>query len=122
MDNATRGRRFRELITLQLRFSGLPVEERPGRRPSFSETLAGDHTHPRSDILGVPDFAIVTRAQDTLTDVARGMSEARDAAEHDGKKRAAVIQLRRAHPARDAWVILSLDDFAGFIRDHQEAS
>ena len=74
----------------------------------------------KGDILGVPGWTLSAKAVKTI-DLARFVDDARKQAGNAGAAFAAVIVKRRQRPVGDAYVVMTLDQFAELLLDGNES-
>jgi hypothetical protein len=117
--NRTKSLRFRELVALALRADGLPVAVKPEPPRRVSEFFLEDRE--QGDIQGLSDWAINTR-NEIHFDWSGALNEAARDAEHDGKKNAALIQMRRDSSIGQAFVVMTFDTFSRVLRDELDRS
>ncbi|BDZ45486.1 hypothetical protein [Naasia aerilata] len=108
-----RGQKFRELAALFMGAEGIPVRPRQVAR-TFAAMFDLDSDE-RGDLQGLSDWAIVTRANQTL-DPTGALREAAEAAEADSKGRYAAVLYRRGYGAGEQLAVLRLVDFAHLLK------
>lgn len=68
----------------------------------------------RGDLLGIPGWALELKATKTIS-LADALTEAKTAAANSGADRYAAIIKRRSHQTKDAYVVMTLEQFAELI-------
>jgi hypothetical protein len=118
-DPTRRAFEFRQLVALVLQVNDVPAQARQPRPTKLSERLQ----QPRepSDVLGVPGWLFRTFTAQTR-DLARGMDEAKAAAEESGAEHYAAVWKRPRRGAHDAYVVLPLQQFAILVADSKKNS
>lgn len=113
-DNVRRGQTWRKLAALIIKVeSGLPVADRTDgpRAPGAKVTPVE-----ASDIVGLRDWSVLTRAEHSR-DLSGNQDAAALAAEQDGKRWGAVAYLRAdSRPTEDSFVVMSISTFAGVLK------
>jgi hypothetical protein len=111
-DSTRRAFEFRQLVALVLQVNDVPAQARKPRPTKLSERLQ----QPRepSDVLGVPGWLFRTFTAQAR-DLARGLDEAKAAAEEAGVEHYAAVWKRPRRAAHDAYVVLPLQQFATLV-------
>jgi len=116
--NYWRGTRWRELVHLVMRAEGVPVEMRaPTKR--VSDAFADDR--PATELTGVPGFAITTR-HEFKQDWSAALDSAVFAARSDAVPYAAAVQFRAGRETEESFVVMTLKDFCGILRERQKGA
>lgn len=121
--NYWRGVRWKELVTLVMRSEGLDVTMRPtartGTRGILSEAL--NESVPMSDIIGLPDVAVITR-NETKQDWSAALDSAQFAATADNLAYGVAIQFRAGREVEQSYVCMTLKDFVGLLREREQVT
>jgi hypothetical protein len=118
-DPTRRAFEFRQLVALVLQVNDVPAQARQPRPTKLSERLQ----QPRdpSDVLGVSNWVIRTFTAQAR-DLARGMDEAKAAAEEAGVEHFAAVWKRPRRAAQDSYVVMPLNQFAALVAQAQKDS
>ena len=108
LDNVRRGRAFLEKMSLALAAEGVPNEPR-SRKVSIALQ------QPDSDLQGVENVTLMTRAARDLSGLSEALNDAEIAARENGDEFYGVIQQRHLHGARAQFVVMPLSVFAKLV-------
>ena len=107
--NKNKGSQWERDVAAYLREHGFPMADR---------RYGAGVQYDKGDLVGVPDFALECKNQRTI-DLAGFLDEAIVEAKHARARFGAAIIKRRQRSAKDAYVVMSLEQFVELIRpDH----
>ena len=112
LGNLGRSLRFRESVSLLLRAEGISNAVAPMHRSLAS---AFNPENPSSDILGIPNFSILTRSE-VARDLSGGLNAAIRAAADDGSRFGFQVWERHSYATKDAFVVTDLDTLARLVK------
>ena len=113
-DNRRRGRVWRESVAFLLKLAGVDGAEarqvaRTGPRDAFDDTM------PQPDILGLPAGWYVNTRSD-ISPTWGASLDATEASAHLAEfENSAIVQYRRQRPTADAFVVMTLSQFAKIL-------
>jgi len=114
---SARGRhlRFRELVILWLRASGIDSVTARREFRKISDTLS-EPQQPAGDLLGIDGWT-VNVSTGVTRDLSGDLDRVQQAALREGQDGGAVVYTRPGRPVGDAYVLMTLDAFSSVLRD-----